>query len=345
MNDKKEFMTYKGSGVDVEKGEAVAKNLEEELGSTLNDHVVPGKSGFKRFWRDENHTYVAGADGVGTKLKVGFLLKKIDTVGIDLVAMCINDIVRVGAEPMFFLDYLATGKLDEGDHLKIVSGIVEGCRRAGVPLLGGETAELPGFYSPKEFDLAGFAVGRAKHQDLIDGTNIKVGAALLGIESSGLHSNGYSLARKVLMEKLGLGMFDYVAKLRCTVGQELIRSTIIYSKPVLDLLSHFPGQVQGMAHVSGGGMPNKVPKCFPEGCGAVINEGSWPVHQIFSYIAENGPVAPEEMRRTFNMGIGMVMVINDKGVVPEISSLLLESHKLKSYDIGNIVAGRGLQYI
>lgn len=345
QNNKSNTLTYKDSGVDVAKGELVAKNLEEVLKATWNKNVIPGVSGYKALFRDGTHTYVSGADGVGTKLKVAFMLGKVDTVGIDLVAMCVNDVIRVGAVPLFFLDYLSTGKLDEKTHLEIVSGIAEGCNRAGVPLLGGETAEMPGFYGVNEFDLAGFAVGKVRNDMIIDGSKIIPGATLLGMGSSGLHSNGYSLARKLFFDKLSLGVNEYVEELGRTVGEELLEPTTIYAKPVVDLLDNFPGHIQGMAHISGGGVPNKLPKCFPKGLGAIINVGGWPVHPIFDYIATKGPVSEEEMRKTFNMGIGMIAVVNNRSAVPEMAAMLLEKHNLASYDIGKIAVGSGVEYL
>ncbi len=338
-------LTYAGSGVNVELGEIVVANLRDALRSTWNDRIIPEVAGFKAVFDDGEYYMIGATDGVGTKLLVGIMAERIDTVGQDLAAMVLNDVVRVGALPLFFLDYMATGKLDADSHLKIVSGIAAGCRKAGVPLLGGETAELPGMYKAGDFDLAGFAIGRIRKDKIIDGKKIKKGATVLGLESSGLHSNGYSLARKVFFEVQKLEIHDYVPELGQHVSEVLLEPTKIYVKTILDLVNSFPDQIQGMAHITGGGMTNKLPKALPEGLGALIEHGSWPIHPIFSYIQQKGPVALEEMRKTFNMGIGMVLVVNDSGAVPDLQAKLLEMHNLKSYQIGKVVEGKGVNYI
>ncbi len=270
---------------------------------------------------------------------------KVETIGQDLVAMCVNDLVRVGAKPLFFLDYLATGKIKDDNHYEILRGIYKGCKLAGTSFLGGETAEMPGMYADKHFDLAGTAVGKVRKDKIIDGKKIKQDATILGIESSGLHSNGYSLARKVFFEIMQHEVDDYVEELEQTVASVLLEPTIIYSKPILDLIETFPDQIKGMAHITGGGIPNKLPKTLPERLGAEINRGSWPVHNVFNYIAKNGPVDDEEMNKTFNLGIGMVIVVNNLGVIPNLISRLKEKHNLKSYPIGKVIEGRGIHYI
>lgn len=343
MTEKRRSITYADSGVDVQRGEEVARNLTEVIRSTWNDRILPEVAGFKAVYDDGEHFLIGATDGVGTKLLVGIMAGDVTTVGIDLGMMCFNDLARVGAEPLFFLDYLATGKLEKQQHYEIVSGIAEGCRRAGVPLIGGETAELPGVYQAGHFDLAGFAIGRVRKTDLIDGKNIRSGAALLGIESSGIHSNGYSLARKVFFEILGLDINAHVPELGKTVREVLLEPTMSYTKPILDLVATFPGQIQGGAHVTGGGMPNKVPKMLPEGLGALVEEGSWPVHAVFDYLAQNGPIELQEMRKTFNRGIGMVLAVNDQGVVPDMIAHL-RAHGMKGYQIGRVVEGGGVQY-
>lgn len=340
-----EPLTYRKSGVDVEKGEQVVKNLKDILRSTWNEKIIPEVAGFKAVYDDGTNYWIAGSDGVGTKLLVAMMAKNLKTIGQDLVAMCVNDIGRVGAIPLFFLDYMATGKLDEESHFDIVNGIVEGCRLAGVPLLGGETAELPGMYEEGEFELAGFAVGKVKKEKIIDGKEIKPGATVLGIESSGLHSNGYSLVRRVFFDKLKIGIHEYLPELNGVVEDVLLEPTIIYTKPVLDLIKKFPDQIQGMAHITGGGMPNKLSKIFPEGLGANIEVGSWPIHDIFHYIAKKGLVEPNEMRKTFNLGIGFIAAVNDKGVVPDLKARLQEEHHLKSYEIGKVAKNPGIHYL
>jgi phosphoribosylformylglycinamidine cyclo-ligase len=239
---------------------------------------------------------------------------------------------------------MATGKLDEAQHYDIIAGIAKGCEIGGFPLMGGETAQMPGTYSENHFDLAGFVVGRVEKARIIDGSKIRSGAVLLGIESSGLHSNGYSLARRVIFERQKLGINDRIEELGQTVADVLLEPTIIYTRPTLDLIASFPDQIQGMAHVTGGGMENKVPNALPAGLGAVVEVGSWPVHPIFTYLQKNGPVEIDEMRRTFNMGIGMVVMVNDSGVVPDLQSRLKEMHNLRSYVIGKVAEGEGVTY-
>src|SRR3989344_4080025 len=323
----------------------VVKNLGACIRTTWNDRIVPDVSGFKAVYDYGDHYLIGAADGVGTKLLVAIEQGDLTTVGQDLVAMCANDISRVGGRVLFFLDYLATGKLEEGQHAQILEGIVEGCRLGDFPLLGGETAELPGMYAPKHFDLAGLAVGEVKKDRLLHGKDIRPSYPLLGIESSGIHSNGLSLARRIFFDVLGLVVNDYVPELETTVGRALLQPTLIYTQLVQDLLELFPGQIQSMAHITGGGMPNKLPKALPSGLGAQVASGSWKVHSIFGYMAEKGPVDIDEMRRTFNMGIGMVAVVKDAGTVPEIQQMLSERHALKSYHIGNVAEGEGMRFV
>ncbi len=337
-------MTYAGSGVDVPKVEAAKKKINPLLEATWNKNIRPNVAGFKAVYNDGTHYIIGATDGVGTKLLVAIMANRLTTVGIDLAAMCVNDLGRVGATPMFFLDYMAMGRLDEKQHYEIIKGIAKGCEIGGFPLMGGETAQMPDMYQQGHFDLAGFVVGRVEKSKIIDGRNVSKGATLLGIESSGLHSNGYSLARKVIFNKLDLGIHSRIEELNETVADVLLRPTIIYTKPTLDLIAEFPDKIQGMAHITGGGPENKVPNTLPDGLGAIINVGSWPVHPIFNYIQKNGPVEIAEMRRTFNMGIGMIAVVNDSGVVPDLQARLKEKHNLKSYKIGEVVEGKGVTY-
>ncbi len=342
-----ETITYADAGVNIQAGEEVAENVETMLESTWDTKVIPNISGFKAVYDDGDDYLIGATDGVGTKLLIGIMSGKVDTIGQDLVAMCVNDLARVGAKPLFFLDYLAIGKLDPATHQEILKGIVEGCRLAGTSLLGGETAEMPGMYAEKHFDLAGFSLGRVNKQKIIDGKDIAAGAGLLGIESSGIHSNGYSLARKIFFDILGLGVNDYVEDLGKTVAEPLLEPTIIYTKPIIDLLERFPNQIQGMAHITGGGLPNKLPKALPEGreLGIEIDTGSWPVPKVFDFLAAKGPVSADEMRKTFNMGIGMVLVVSEMSVVPEMISRLREGYGLNAYQIGMVVSGEGVKYL
>ncbi|MDD4457336.1 MAG: phosphoribosylformylglycinamidine cyclo-ligase, partial [Syntrophotalea acetylenica] len=267
-----------------------------------------------------------------TKLKLAFMMDKHDTVGIDLVAMCVNDIVVQGAEPLFFLDYLATGKLSPEKAQDIVKGIAEGCIQAGCALIGGETAEMPGFYSEGEYDLAGFTVGIVDNSSIIDGSTITVGDRLIGLASSGLHSNGYSLARKVLFEHLGLSVDSRVEELERPLGEELLTPTRIYVKTILNLLRDF--QIKGMAHITGGGLVENVPRMMPKNCQAIIRKDSWPKQPIFELLRKAGNIDEEEMYRTLNYGIGMVLVVPEAEV--EEIMVRLTGLKENAFVIGEI---------
>jgi phosphoribosylformylglycinamidine cyclo-ligase len=280
-----------------------------------------------------NPILVSSTDGVGTKLKVAFMTGKHDTVGIDLVAMCVNDVVVQGAEPLFLLDYLATGKLALGVSTQIIKGVARGCIQAGCALIGGETAEMPSFYPEGEYDLAGFTVGVVERSKVIDGSAIRAGDRLVGIASSGLHSNGYSLARKVLFERMRLKPGSRVKGLGRNIGEELLVPTKIYVKPLLDLIKNFP--IHGMAHITGGGITDNLPRVIPPGCKALVRRGAWPVPPIFEVIRQGGNVEEEEMLRTFNNGIGMILAVPAKAVEGVIARL--KRWKEKAYPIGEIV--------
>ena len=335
---------YERAGVDVQKGEAVARALDVLLRQTWNENIVPEISGFKAVYDFGDAYFVGAADGVGTKLLVALEANKPEAIGQDLVAMCVNDLVRIGAKPLFFLDYLAVAKLDPEQHYRIVKGIAEACKKVPLPLLGGETAEMPGLYQGNHFDLAGFAVGYVKKQDMIDGKKIQQGAVMLGLESSGAHSNGYSLLRKVFFEDLGLTTDHYLSGYG-RVADLLLEPTTLYVQPVLDLLQTFPQQVHGLAHITGGGIPNKLPKCLPAELGALIDESQWPLPSIFQAVKERGEISQEDMRKTFNMGIGMIAVVNDAIKIPEMQAFLAEKHGLKSYVIGKVVEKEGVKYV
>jgi phosphoribosylformylglycinamidine cyclo-ligase len=266
-------------------------------------------------------------------LKVAFMIGKHDTVGIDLVAMCVNDVVVGGAEPLFLLDYLATGKLALGVSTQIVKGVAQGCIQAGCALIGGETAEMPSFYPPGEYDLAGFTVGIVEKSRVVDGSAIRAGDQLVGIASSGLHSNGFSLARKVFFERMGLKPGSKVKGLTRTIGEELLTPTKIYVRPLLDLLQHF--HIHGMAHITGGGITDNLPRVIPPGCKAFIWRRTWPVPPIFKVLQEAGNVAEEEMLRTFNNGVGMILAVPARETEAVISRL--KRWKEKAYLIGEIV--------
>jgi len=338
-------LTYKQSGVDIEAAEAAVRLIAPLAKSTFRPEVLGEIGAFAGFvtlpagYREP--VLVSSTDGVGSKLKIAFLADRHDTVGIDLVAMGVNDVLVHGAEPLFFLDYLAVGKVVPEKVEAIVKGVAEGCRRAGCALVGGETAELPDFYAPGEYDLAGFCVGVAEKSRIIDGSAVKPGDRLLGLASSGLHSNGYSLARKVVLERMGLKVGDPLPGLGKSVGDELLAPTRIYVKPVLDLLKAIP--VRAMAHITGGGLTGNLPRVLPAGCKAVIERGSWTVPPIFTLIRESGKIAEAEMFRAFNMGIGLVLVVAREQA--DHCRALLASLGETAWIIGEVQAGsRGIEY-
>ena len=304
--------TYKDAGVDVELADKVIGSLADRIRATFRPEVM-GKMGgfaamFRPNWRGyEDQVLVSATDGVGTKLKIAFMTGIHDTVGIDLVAMNVNDILVSGAEPLFFLDYFATGAIDPDTIRSVISGIARGCELAGCALIGGETAEMPDFYGPGEYDLAGFSVGIVDRTKMIDGSTVRPGDMILGIPSSGLHSNGFSLVRKVLLERKGYSLEARLPELGKTLGEELLTPTTIYVKPILALCDKVT--VSGMAHITGGGFIGNIPRVLPESCTVSINKGCWDVPRIFRIIASEANLDDEEMFRTFNMGIGMVLVV------------------------------------
>jgi phosphoribosylformylglycinamidine cyclo-ligase len=284
---------------------------------------------------------VSGTDGVGTKLKVAFLTDRHDTVGIDLVAMCVNDILTCGAEPLFFLDYFATGKLRPEKAAEVVKGIASGCIEAGCSLVGGETAEMPGFYGKGEYDLSGFAVGVVEKAGIIDGREIQDGDAIIGLASSGIHSNGYSLVRKVFFDRKRMSVKKIIPELGCSLGEELLRPTRIYVRAFNALKNRV--DIKGMAHITGGGIDGNLPRVFPGGMGAVIIEGSWPVPPVFGLIQRMGNVPDDDMKQTFNMGIGYIIVVDRKRTDKTIS--ILSKNGLESYLVGRVVKGaEGVSY-
>jgi len=331
-------ITYKDAGVDIDAGNTFVKMIKPLVKATSRPEVLADIGGFGGLFslntgKYKNPVLVSGTDGVGTKLKLAFLADRHDTIGIDLVAMCVNDIVVQGAEPLFFLDYLATAKLDPEKGAAIVKGISTGCVQAGCALIGGETAEMPGFYTGDEYDVAGFTVGVVERDRIIDGSSITVGNRLIGLASSGLHSNGYSLARKVILERMGLGINDTLPELGTTVADELLTPTRIYVKSILNLLRDF--NINGMAHITGGGLLENVPRVLPHGCKAVIRRDSWEIPPIFSLIQKGGNIDESEMFRTFNCGIGMVLVVPEK----EVEDVLIRLSGLNetAFHIGEVV--------
>ena len=303
---------YRAAGVDIEKADQFIKNIGDMVKSTHTRGVLGGLGGFSGLFSLAGQTgdepvLVSSTDGVGTKLKVAFMADKHDTIGIDMVAMVVNDIVVTGARPLFMLDYLATGKLELGVAEAIIAGVVEGCRQADCALIGGETAEMPGMYVEGEYDLAGFAVGLVERESIIDGSGVAPGAAVVGLASSGLHSNGFSLVRKIVFEELGLKIDDQPPGLEATVGETLLTPTRIYVKPVLAIREEF--DLLAAAHITGGGLLENLPRVLPPGCGARIEQGSWPVPPVFGWLQEAGGLSQREMSRTFNWGLGMALVV------------------------------------
>lgn len=311
MNDK--GLSYKDAGVDIDAANQSVEMIKKWVGMTKRPEVLADIGSFGGFFALDNNKYrepvlVSGTDGVGTKLKIAQMMGVHDSVGIDLVAMCVNDILVHGAEPLFFLDYIALGKLEPILVEALVKGVSQGCVQAGCALIGGETAEMPGFYRDDEYDLAGFAVGVVERSRVINGSAIKEGDLLIGLPSSGLHSNGFSLARKVLLEKAGLKLDSYVEGLGKTLGEVLLTPTRIYVKTILPLLEE--AEVSGMAHITGGGIGENLQRILPTGMGAVIDAGSINTPPIFKLIEELGKVPRQEMFRTFNMGIGFILAIS-----------------------------------
>lgn len=305
-------MDYKQAGVDVEAGRQFVHRIKSLVNSTYRPEVLGGLGGFSGLFSlpkgYEEPVLVSGTDGVGTKLKLAKALNCHNTIGIDLVAMCVNDVLTCGAEPLFFLDYLATGKLEEEQLVQVVAGIADGCQQAGCSLIGGETAEMPGFYDVGEYDLAGFAVGIVEKQQILDGSQVQVGDVAIALASSGLHSNGFSLARRIISDR----QFDLTQQEPAfggkSLGEVLLTPTQIYVKPILEAKkAGLP--IHGMAHITGGGIPENLPRCLPTDKHIEVNRDAWPLPPIFQWLAEMGEVNMDEMFNTFNMGIGFVVLV------------------------------------
>ncbi|MCX7745676.1 MAG: phosphoribosylformylglycinamidine cyclo-ligase [Clostridia bacterium] len=331
--------TYKDAGVDVEAGYEAVRLMKKHVQKTFRPEVLTDIGGFGGLFALNKEKYtepvlVSGTDGVGTKLKIAFLMDKHDTVGIDCVAMCVNDIVCSGAEPLFFLDYVAVGKNRPEKVAEIVKGVADGCAASGCALIGGETAEMPGFYTEGEYDIAGFAVGIVDKPKIIDGKSIKEGDRLIGLASSGLHSNGYSLVRRLLnpnRDKLG----EYVEALGITLGEELLKPTKLYARTILDLKEKYP--IKGISHITGGGFIENIPRMVPEGLRVKVNEGSWPVLPIFTLLQKLGNMDQKDIYNTFNMGIGMVLAV-DSEIAQEVVQYLNKETE-QAYVIGEIMKG------
>ena len=334
-------MDYKASGVDIDAGNETVRRIRGLARSTFTSGVLSEIGSFGGLFRLEPGQYkdtvlVASADGVGTKLKVAFMTNRHDTIGADLVNHCVNDILVQGAEPLFFLDYLATGRLSPAVAESIVGGIAAACRENGCALLGGETAEMPGFYGDGEYDLAGFIVGAVERSRLINGRAIATGDVLVGVPSSGLHTNGYSLARRVIFEHLRLQVDSYVPELSGTVADVLLaphRSYLPIIKPLLD-----GGRIKGMAHITGGGITDNLPRVLPHGTAAVVTTSAWEVPPLFTWLERSGGIPREDMMRTFNMGIGLIIVTGRDHAEPLIDELAARGGK-DARVIGEVVAG------
>ncbi len=342
--------TYKDAGVDIETKSRFTRDIYGQMRKTFGPRVIENPGGFAGLFslnyrskeysrRYKQPVLIASTDGVGTKLKIAFMMDKHSTIGIDLVAMCVNDLLVLGGEPLFFLDYLASSSLVPKKLKEVMEGIAKGCCESGCSLIGGETPELPGFYHEGEYDLAGFAVGVVEKDRIIQGNKIVPNDVVIGLRSSGLHSNGFSLVRKVLFEKAELSVQSKIDQLNGTIGDELLVPTKIYVQQIMSLLHQYKMKqvVKGMAHITGGGLLENIPRVLPSGCSVLLSKGSWPIHRIFNVIQERGEVAEGEMYRVFNMGIGFVLIVSKFFM----SSVLkkLEQMKEEAYVIGEVVKG------
>lgn len=334
---------YKRAGVNIEAGYEAVARIKQHVARTKRKGVIGSLGGFGGLFDLSELGYkepvlVSGTDGVGTKLLLAIMCDKHDTIGIDCVAMCVNDVVVQGAEPLYFLDYIATGKLEPEKVEQIVKGIADGCEQAGCALIGGETAEMPDMYAEHEYDLAGFAVGIAEKSRLITGDRIKAGDVLIGLQSNGLHSNGYSLVRKIFLKDNQFDLEKTYGDLSRTLGEELLRPTRIYVKTILALLKKFP--IYGISHITGGGFYENIPRMLPEGLGAVIDCDKWDIPAIFTLLEKEGKLSKKEMFNTFNMGIGMVLAVPED----KVPSIMHELEVLgeKAYEIGRVTKESGL---
>ncbi|HCR85919.1 MAG TPA: phosphoribosylformylglycinamidine cyclo-ligase [Alphaproteobacteria bacterium] len=343
-SQKKQNTSYADAGVSIDAGDELVKRIKPFVKATARIGSNAEIGGFGGVFdlakcKFKDPVLVSGTDGVGTKLKIAQEIKKHDTIGIDLVAMSVNDIIVQGAEPLFFLDYFACGKLDVKIATAVVKGIAEGCKQAACALIGGETAEMPGMYQGEEYDLAGFAVGAVERKKILPQKNIKAGDVLIAIPSSGLHSNGFSLARKVLADNK-IKFTDKVAGFKKPIGEELLIPTKIYVKQILNLLKKV--DVKAMAHITGGGITENLPRVLPEKCGAEINLRSWKLPAIFKLLQEKGNILESEMLRAFNCGVGMILVVDAKNSQKAIQ--LLKTSGEKAFEIGKISKGKGVRY-
>ena len=332
--------TYKNAGVDIDYADSLIERVSPRIKETFRPGVLSDIGGFGGFFKINSNMYrdpvlVSSTDGVGTKLKVAMKAGIHNTIGIDLVAMCVNDIIVSGAEPLFMLDYISAGNLKAIPFEEIISGIIEGCKESNCSLLGGETAEMPGLYKKGEYDLAGFVVGVVEEEKIIDGSSVTTKDVLVGIASSGLHSNGFSLARKIFFDRKKYSLDTVLPELGVPLGEELLKPTRIYTKTILSIIKNFP--VHGIAHITGGGLVGNLPRILPRGTVAVIKKGSWEPPPIFDVIQREGNVPEEEMWRTFNMGIGIVVVVN--GEIGDQLVDYLSTAGEEAYIIGEVKIG------
>ena len=333
-------MTYRDAGVDIDAGNESVSLIKDSVRATYRPEVLGDLGGFGGLFALRAQDYrepvlVSGTDGVGTKLRLAFLLHRHDTIGQDAVAMCVNDILVQGAEPLFFLDYLAVGKLEPTQVADVVSGVARACKESGCALIGGETAEMAGFYPVGEYDIAGFAVGVVERERLITSARVKAGDVLLGLPSSGVHSNGYSLVRKIVFEHKGFHGDEYMEELGHTIGEELLTPTRLYPQVCLPLIRDF--DLHGMVHITGGGFYENIPRALPDGMGAEVNAAAWEMPAVFRLLQEWGNVDWAEMYRTFNMGIGMVLIASEEEAA-RIEARLDAQHEAV-FRIGRVTEG------
>lgn len=347
------YLSYEQSGVSIDANDLMVEQIWSAVAGTFGPRVIESKGGFAGMFRldyDEklfkrnykNPVLVACTDGVGSKVQLAAQIKKYDTVGIDLVAMSVNDMLVGGAEPLFFLDYIAVNKLIPEMVAELVKGVAAGCRQADCALIGGETAEMPDTYAKNDFDMAGFAVGVLERNKIITGENVRHGDVILGLASSGLHSNGYTLARNICFKQAGLKMTDTPDKLGgSTLAEAILEPTRIYVRPIIKLLSQYKVKhvVHGMAHITGGGLVGNIPRVLPKNCDAVIKKSSWAKHKIFTFLQETGPVEEKEMYRVFNMGIGYILIVSEDFANSITKKLKRFGEKV--YKIGRITSGNG----
>lgn len=341
MTTEKKQMTYADAGVDIDAGNKAVELMKDSVRASYRPEVIGDLGGFGGLFALDIKKYkepvlVSGTDGVGTKLKLAFMADKHDTIGQDAVAMCVNDILVQGAEPLFFLDYIAVDKVDSQKVADIVKGVADACRESGCALIGGETAEMAGFYAKNEYDIAGFCVGAVDRSKMITGDKVKAGDVLIGLPSSGVHSNGFSLVRKICFDVMGFTMDTYIDEFGCTLGEKLITPTRLYPKTCLPLIEKF--DLHGMVHITGGGFYDNIPRVLPANCDAEVNAAAWEVPVVFKKLQEWGNVPWHEMYRTFNMGIGMVLVV-DPSEADAVREHLRAAGEV-FYDLGYVVPGK-----